>query len=50
MEDSTIGITAAKRAGMKIAAVIDNRYGFDQSQADYFLTRVKDVIEAAERA
>ncbi len=50
VEDSTIGITAAKRAGMKIAAVIDNRYGFDQSQADYFLTRVKDVIEAAERA
>ena len=46
VEDSTIGITAAHRAGLKIAAVIDTRYGFDQSLADYKLNRVKEVIEA----
>ncbi|MTK06313.1 MAG: HAD family phosphatase [Hungatella sp.] len=46
VEDSTIGITAAHRAGLKIAAVIDTRYGFDQSLADYKLNRVKEVLEA----
>ena len=46
VEDSTIGITAAHRAGLKIAAVIDKRYGFDQSLADYKLNTVKDVLEA----
>lgn len=50
VEDSTIGITAAYRAGMKIAAVIDNRYGFDQSLADYRINRVKDVLEVVKNA
>jgi HAD superfamily hydrolase (TIGR01509 family) len=50
VEDSTIGITAAHRAGMKIAAVIDERYGFDQSLADYRLPRVKDVLEVVKQA
>jgi HAD superfamily hydrolase (TIGR01509 family) len=50
VEDSTIGITAAHRAGMKIAAIIDERYGFDQSLADYRLTQVKDVLEAVKKA
>ena len=50
VEDSTIGITAAYRAGMKIAAVIDGRYGFDQSLADYRLNTVKDVLEVVKNA
>ena len=50
VEDSTIGITAAHRAGLKIAAVIDTRYGFDQSLADYKLNRVKEVLEAVKGA
>lgn len=50
VEDSTIGITAAHRAGLKIAAVIDTRFGFDQSLADYRLNRVKDVLEAVKKA
>lgn len=50
VEDSTIGITAAYRAGMKIAAVIDDRYGFDQSLADYRINRVKDVLEVVKNA
>jgi len=45
VEDSTIGITAAHRAGLKIAAVVDTRYGFDQSLADYKLNQVKEVLE-----
>lgn len=50
VEDSTIGITAAHRAGMKIAAVRDERYHFDQSLADYILDGVKDVLEAVKKA
>lgn len=50
VEDSTIGITAAHRAGMKIAAIIDERYGFDQSLADYRLSGVKDVLEVVKQA
>ncbi|MDW2796253.1 HAD family phosphatase [Clostridium boliviensis] len=50
VEDSTIGITAAHRAGVMIAAVIDTRFEFDQSLADYKLTQVKDVLEAVKLA
>ena len=50
VEDSTIGITAASRAGMKIAAVIDDRYNFDQSLADYHIARVKEVLEVVDEA
>ncbi|WP_394525836.1 HAD family hydrolase [Lacrimispora sp. JR3] len=50
VEDSTLGIQAAYRAGMKIAAIIDTRYGFDQSLADYRLSQVKDVLEAVKKA
>lgn len=50
VEDSTIGITAAHRAGMKIAAILDDRYGFDQSLADYKVSRVKDVLEVLKKA
>lgn len=34
IEDSTLGITAASRAGMTIAALIDDRFGFDRSLAN----------------
>lgn len=50
IEDSTFGITAASRAGMMIAAVIDNRFGFDQSLADYRVERVEDVLPLVEQA
>lgn len=42
VEDSTLGITAAKKAGLKVIAKIDTRYNFDQSQADY---KVNDLLE-----
>lgn len=50
VEDSTIGITAAYRAGMKIAAVVDTRYHFDQSLADYRLEHVEDVLKIVKTA
>lgn len=43
IEDSTYGITAAKRAGMKVAALIDDRFQFDQSPADYRITSLSEV-------
>lgn len=45
VEDSTIGITAAYRAGMKVAAVRDDRFNFDQSLADYRMGGVKEVLD-----
>lgn len=45
IEDSTFGVTAAHRAGMKIAALIDERFQFDQSLADF---RIHDLMEIKE--
>ena len=43
IEDSTFGVTAASRAGMKIAALIDNRFDFDQSLADYRMESLGEI-------
>ncbi len=43
IEDSTVGVTAASRAGMKIAALIDTRFGFDQSLADYRMESLNEI-------
>ncbi|MCI8951081.1 MAG: HAD family phosphatase [Lachnospiraceae bacterium] len=45
LEDSTVGIRAAHDAGMKVAAVIDNRFGFDQSLADYQVEKIEDILQ-----
>lgn len=47
VEDSTFGVTAASRAGMKIAALIDPRFQFDQSLADYRMERLSEVVKIA---
>lgn len=44
VEDSTVGITAGKAAGMTVAAIIDERFGFDQSLADYRIYRLKEIM------
>lgn len=44
IEDSTFGITAASRAGMRIAAVVDERFSFDQSKADYLIREIEEVL------
>lgn len=43
VEDSSIGITAAKEAGLTVAARLERRYYMDQSQADYLLERIGDL-------
>jgi len=43
IEDSTVGVTAASRAGMKIAALIDHRFRFDQSAADYRMETLDEI-------
>ena len=44
IEDSTVGIEAAHRAGTIVAALIDNRFPFDRSKADVELASVADAI------
>lgn len=43
IEDSTFGVTAASRAGMIIAALIDPRFNFDQSLAQYHMKALKEI-------
>lgn len=45
IEDSTVGIQAAKGAGMTVAALKDDRFGFDQSLADFHIESLLDVLE-----
>lgn len=44
LEDSTAGIRAAHDAGMVVAALIDDRFGFDQSLADHQVRQVQDIL------
>ena len=45
VEDSTYGIQAAVAAGIKTIAKRDNRFGFDQSIADYIVDNFNEIIE-----
>lgn len=45
LEDSTVGIRAAKEAGMTVAALRDDRFGFDQSPADYHVERIDEILK-----
>ena len=48
IEDSTLGITAAYSAGMTVAALIDDRFGFDRSLAHHeiaSLTEIPDLLK-----
>ena len=45
VEDSTVGIEAAYRAGMCIAGLRDARFGFDQSKADYHIDSIADILK-----
>lgn len=49
IEDSTVGITAGHRAGMTVAALIDNRFSFDRSLADTELNALEEIPELAEK-
>lgn len=44
IEDSTVGITAGHRAGMHVAALIDERFRFDRSLAEFEIEGLGDII------
>lgn len=45
LEDSTVGIQAAHDAGMTVAALIDDRFGFDRSLADYEVESIDKILD-----
>lgn len=49
IEDSTVGITAGHRAGMTVAALIDQRFSFDRSLADVEIRSLEEIPALAER-
>lgn len=49
IEDSTFGVTAAHRAGMKIAALKDPRFQFDQSLADFRMETLSEITGIAKQ-
>lgn len=48
IEDSYYGIQAGKRAGMTVIAKLDTTFGIDQSQADYFISRLSEIVPLLE--
>ncbi len=45
VEDSTYGIMAGHGAGMTVASIIDDRFGFDRSLADYSINGLFEVLD-----
>lgn len=48
VEDSTYGIAAAKAAGAIVIGKKDERFGYDQSGADYLIKRLTEIVEIIE--
>lgn len=48
IEDSEVGIEAGKAAGMTVAALIDDRFGFDQSKADHQMESLLEILDYLE--
>lgn len=48
VEDSTYGIAAAVAAGMKVIALKDERFDYDQSKADYLVDDLRGILEVVE--
>lgn len=48
VEDSTYGIMAGHGAGMTVAAVIDDRFSFDRSLADYSINGLWEILDVLE--
>ncbi|MCI9594231.1 MAG: HAD family phosphatase [Lachnospiraceae bacterium] len=45
IEDSTVGITAARCAGVTVVALKDDRFGFDQSLADGKIAELREFLD-----
>lgn len=48
VEDSQVGITAAKRAGLFVAAREERRFGFDQLKADSIVCDLLELLDLIE--
>lgn len=48
IEDSEVGIEAGKAAGMTVAAIRDDRFGFDQGKADYHIDSLLEILDYLE--
>ena len=44
IEDSEVGIEAGKAAGMTVAALRDDRFGFDQGKADLHMDSLLEIL------
>lgn len=49
IEDSSKGILAANRAGIKVLALKDDKFGLDQSHADIIINELNDIIKLIEK-
>lgn len=49
IEDSTVGITAGHHAGMHVAALIDDRFSFDRSLAEFELDSLNEIPALVEK-
>lgn len=45
IEDSTLGIRAAKSAGLMVGALMQNDYNIDQSEADFQISDLSEIID-----
>ena len=45
IEDSEVGIEAGKAAGMTVAALRDDRFGFDQGKADLHMDSLLEILD-----
>ena len=45
IEDSEVGIAAGKAAGMTVAALRDDRFGFDQGKADHMMENLMEILD-----
>lgn len=45
IEDSEVGIEAGKAAGMTVAALRDDRFGFDQGKADHMMENLMEILD-----
>ncbi len=48
VEDSTYGIMAGHGAGMTVVSVIDDRFSFDRSLADYSINGLWEILDVLE--
>ncbi len=49
VEDSTNGIKAGKNANMPVVAKVDHNFGLDQSEADYYIENLIELVDLVKK-